>query len=108
MRVVENPVVNRVAFEGNRKKLDDDDLLKEITLKPRTVYTRTKVQRDVKRLLEVYRASGRFAATITPKIIQLSQNRVDLVFRDQRRRRNRRPPHCLHRQQTLQRRPFAR
>jgi len=79
VRVVENPIINRVAFEGN-KKLDDDDLLKEITLRPRTVYTRTKVQRDVKRLLEVYRGSGRFAATITPKIIQLSQNRVDLVF----------------------------
>jgi len=79
VRVVENPIVNRVAFEGN-KKLDDDDLLKEITLRPRTVYTKTKVQRDVKRLLEVYRGSGRFAATITPKVIQLSQNRVDLVF----------------------------
>lgn len=79
VRVVENPIVNRVAFEGN-KKLDDADLLKEITLRPRTVYTKTKVQRDVKRLLEVYRGSGRFAATITPKVIQLSQNRVDLVF----------------------------
>lgn len=79
VKVVENPIVNRVAFEGN-KKLDDDDLLKEITLRPRTVYTKTKVQRDVKRLLEVYRGSGRFAATITPKVIQLAQNRVDLVF----------------------------
>jgi len=79
VRVVENPIINRVAFEGN-KKLDDDDLLKEITLRPRTVYTRTKVQRDVKRLLEVYRGSGRFAATVTPKVIQLAQNRVDLVF----------------------------
>ena len=79
VRVVENPVINQVAFEGNRK-LDDDDLLKEITLKPRTVYTRTKVQRDVKRLLAVYRAGGRFAATVTPKIIQLPQNRIDLVF----------------------------
>ena len=79
VRVVENPIVNRVAFEGN-KKIDDKDLLKEITLRPRTVYTRTKVQRDVKRLLEVYRGSGRFAATVTPKVIQLAQNRVDLVF----------------------------
>jgi outer membrane protein insertion porin family len=79
VRVVENPIINRVAFEGN-KKVDDDDLLKEITLRPRTVYTKTKVQRDVKRLLEVYRGNGRFAATITPKVIQLSQNRVDLVF----------------------------
>jgi outer membrane protein insertion porin family len=79
VRVVENPIVNRVAFEGN-KKVNDDDLLKEITLRPRTVYTKTKVQRDVKRLLEVYRGNGRFAATVTPKVIQLPQNRVDLVF----------------------------
>lgn len=79
VRVIENPVVNRVAFEGNRK-IDDDDLAKEATLRPRTVYTRTKVQRDVKRLLEIYRASGRFAATVTPKIINLPQNRVDVVF----------------------------
>ncbi|HXP12804.1 MAG TPA: outer membrane protein assembly factor BamA [Stellaceae bacterium] len=79
VRVVENPVINRIAFEGN-KKLKDETLLSEIQLKPRTVYTRQKVQSDVARLLDLYRRNGRFAATVEPKIVQLPQNRVDLVF----------------------------
>lgn len=79
VKVVENPVINQVAFEGN-KKIDNDDIAKEITLRSRIVYTRTKVQRDVKRILELYRSSGRFAATVTPKVITLPQNRVNLVF----------------------------
>lgn len=77
--VVENPVINRVAFEGN-DVLDDEDLAIEAILRPRVIYTRTKVQNDVKRLLTLYRRSGRFAATIEAKVIQLPQNRVDLVF----------------------------
>lgn len=79
VHVVENPVINRIAFEGN-KKLKDETLLSEIQLKPRTVYTRQKVQSDVARLLDLYRRNGRFAATVEPKIVQLPQNRVDLVF----------------------------
>ncbi|MBF0372668.1 MAG: outer membrane protein assembly factor BamA [Alphaproteobacteria bacterium] len=79
VRVVENPIINRIAFEGN-KKLEDKVLSREAQLRPRVVYTRTKVQSDVKRILDLYRRSGRFAATVEPKIIQLEQNRVDLVF----------------------------
>lgn len=77
--VVENPVINRLAFEGNRR-IDDDALRGEVQLRPRTVYTRTRVQADAARILEVYRRSGRFAASVEPKAIQLEQNRVDLVF----------------------------
>lgn len=77
--VVENPIINRIAFEGNRK-IDSETLTQEATLRPRVVYTRTKVQADVKRILDLYRRKGRFAATVEPKIIQLPQNRVDLVF----------------------------
>jgi outer membrane protein insertion porin family len=77
--VVENPIINRIAFEGN-KRIEDADLEREVQLRPRVVYTRTRVQNDVQRLLEVYRRSGRFAATVEPKVIQLDQNRVDLVF----------------------------
>jgi len=77
--VVENPVINRIAFEGN-KKLKDESLLSEIQLKPRTVYTRQKVQSDVARILDLYRRNGRFAATVEPKIVKLDQNRIDLVF----------------------------
>jgi outer membrane protein insertion porin family len=79
VRVVENPIINRIAFEGNRK-LNDQVLQAEVQLRPRVVYTRTKVQNDVKRVLDLYRRSGRFAATVEPKVIQLPQNRVDLVF----------------------------
>jgi outer membrane protein insertion porin family len=79
IRVVENPIINRIAFEGN-SKLSDKDLNGEIQLRPRVVYTRTRVQNDVRRILELYRRRGRFAASVEPKIIQLSENRVDLVF----------------------------
>lgn len=77
--VVENPIINEIRFEGN-EKLKTDNLMSEIHLRPRTVVTRTKVQADVERLQELYRLSGRFSASIEPKIIKLDQNRVNLVF----------------------------
>ena len=77
--VVENPIINRVAFEGN-DEIDDDTLKGEVQLKPRAVFTRAKVQSDVQRILDVYRQQGRFAAGVEAKIIKLPHNRVDLVF----------------------------
>lgn len=77
--VVENPSVNEVRFEGN-DRISKEDLEKEIGLKSRSVYTRNKVQADLKRLLEVYRRNGRYTAEITPKIVPLDQNRVDLIY----------------------------
>jgi len=77
--IAENPVINRVAFEGN-SAVNDDALETEVQLKPRTIYTRAKVQGDVQRIVDVMRRSGRFSATVEPKVIQLPQNRVDLVF----------------------------
>ncbi len=77
--VVENPIINRIAFEGNLR-IEDEVLAAEVQLRPRVVYTRTRIQSDVQRLLEIYRRSGRFAVTVEPKVIQLEQNRVDLVF----------------------------
>ena len=79
VHVVENPIINRLAFEGN-SKIKDADLQNEVQLRPRVVYTATKVQADAKRILDIYRRSGRFAATVEPKVIPLDQNRVDLVF----------------------------
>jgi outer membrane protein insertion porin family len=79
IRVVENPIINRISFEGN-KKIEDDKLTPEIQLRPRVVYTRTKVQQDVEKILELYRRKGRFAARVDPKVIELPQNRVDLVY----------------------------
>jgi outer membrane protein insertion porin family len=77
--VVENPVINQVAFEGN-SEVDTDTLKAEVQLKPRSVYTRARVQGDVQRILDVYRRQGRYAATVEPKIIELEQSRVNLVF----------------------------
>jgi len=77
--VVENPIINRIAFEGN-KRIKNEQLSTEVQLRARVVYTRAKVQEDVKRILDVYRRSGRYAVSVEPKIIELPQNRVDLVF----------------------------
>ncbi len=79
VKVLENPVINRIAFEGN-DKVTDEDLESEVTLRPRVIYTRTKVQNDVKRILTLYRRGGRFAVSVEPKLIQLPQNRIDLVY----------------------------
>src|SRR5215510_4048613 len=77
--VIENPVINRIAFEGN-KKVKDDQLKAEIQSKERGTLSRPVVQADTARLVEVYRRSGRFDVRIEPKIIQLPNNRVDLVY----------------------------
>ncbi len=79
VNVVENPVINRIAFEGNQR-IENEVLESEVVLRPRIIFTRAKVQNDVKRILTLYRRSGRFAATVEPKVIELPQNRVDLVF----------------------------
>ncbi len=79
VNVVENPIINQVDFEGN-DKVSTKDLKKEVQLKPRTVFTRNKVQADVQRIIELYRRNGKFAATVDPEIIQRPQNRVDLIF----------------------------
>ncbi|NOZ42426.1 MAG: outer membrane protein assembly factor BamA [Alphaproteobacteria bacterium] len=79
IEVVENPIINRIVFEGNKYK-KSDKLYKEIHLRPRIVFSRSKVRADVARLLEIYRRGGRFAASIVPKVIQLDQNRVNLIF----------------------------
>ncbi len=79
VKVVENPIINQIAFEGN-DHIEDKDLTAEVQLKPRTVLTQSRVQADVTRILDLYRRSGRFAATVEPKVINLDQNRVNLVF----------------------------
>jgi outer membrane protein insertion porin family len=77
--VEENPIVNRVAFEGN-SKVSDDNLRPELTLRPRAVFTPQAAQADRQRILDTYARRGRFAARVEPKIIQLDQNRIDVVF----------------------------
>jgi len=79
VQVKENPVINRIIFEGN-KRLKDDKITPEIKLSPRQIFTRSKVRADVARIIELYKRQGRFAATVEPKMVALDQNRVDIVF----------------------------
>src|SRR6201999_131802 len=77
--VVENPVIGRVAFEGN-KKVKDEQLTAEVQSKPRGTFSRPMVQSDAERIVEIYRHSGRYHVTVNPQIIEQPNNRVDLVF----------------------------
>jgi outer membrane protein insertion porin family len=79
VEVRENPVINRIVLEGN-KRIKNDKITPEIRLAPRQIFTRSKARADVARIIELYRRQGRFAATVDPKIVQLEQNRVDVVF----------------------------
>ncbi len=79
IQVKENPVINRILIEG-AKRIKEDKVREEVRLAPRQIFTRSKARADVARILEIYRRGGRFAAAVEPKIVQLDQNRVDVVF----------------------------
>jgi len=79
IRVIENPIINRVVFEGIRA-IKEEDITEEIQAAPRAVFTQSRVQADVQRIVELYRRKGRFAATVTPSVRELPQNRIDLIF----------------------------
>src|SRR4051794_12954976 len=79
VKVVENPIVNRVAFEGNRK-LTDDQLRSAVQLRSRSVFTPQLAQADRQRILDAFAKAGRYAATVEPKVIRLDKNRVDVIY----------------------------
>lgn len=79
VQVVENPIVNRVAIEGN-DKISDEILRAELKLRPRQVYSLTVLRLDTQRIQDLYRLKGYFGAVVTPKIVKRDQNRVDVVF----------------------------
>ena len=77
--VVENPTINQIAIEGN-DAIDDETLLAVVELRPRLAFSVPAAEADAQRILDAYRQSGRFAASVTPVIIRLPENRVDLVL----------------------------
>ena len=77
--VVENPIINRINIEGN-DALSDERLMEFLDIQPRRVYTRELALEATQRLLDIYQASGRYAAVVEPQIIELDDNRVDLAF----------------------------
>ena len=70
IKVVENPIINRIALEGN-KRIDDEDILSEIFLNPRDIFTLNKVKNSLQTILGIYRGNGRYAAIVEPKVIYL-------------------------------------
>ena len=79
VKVVENPIVNRISFDGNHK-LTDDQLRAELQLRPRAVFTPAIAQADRQRILNLYAKRGRYNVQVEPQVIRLDQNRVDVVF----------------------------
>jgi outer membrane protein insertion porin family len=79
VRISENPIINQVVFEGNHA-IKEDKLRDEVTVRPRGIFTRSRVEQDAQKIIELYRRSGRISATVTPEIVQLPQKRVDLIF----------------------------
>ncbi len=77
--VRENPTINLVKFTGN-SKIKDEDLLIEISLKERSIYSRNKVKKDTERMLSLYQRSGRLSTEIIPKVELLENNRINLTY----------------------------
>lgn len=77
--VKEMPMLNVVDLQGN-KRLKDTALKEVLLSKSRNVYNPATAEADAAAIAEAYRVQGRLAATVTPKIIRRSDNRVDLVF----------------------------
>ncbi|MFN7038264.1 MAG: outer membrane protein assembly factor BamA [Alphaproteobacteria bacterium] len=79
VKLIENPLINQIAFEGN-KSIKSEDIKNELILKSRSVYTKVRLQHDLNRIADIYHKTGRYNVKITPKIIELSQNRINLIF----------------------------
>lgn len=79
VKVVENPIINKMVFEGN-SKIKHEDLSSGLILRPRMVFSKLKLQADINYVLMAYNKSGRYGVKIKPQIIKLPQNRIDLVF----------------------------
>ena len=79
IKLQENPTINLVRFYGN-SKIKDEDLEIEISLKERSVYSRSKVKKDIERMLSLYQRAGRLSTEIDPKLEMLDNNRVNLNY----------------------------
>ncbi|MBO7642660.1 MAG: outer membrane protein assembly factor BamA [Alphaproteobacteria bacterium] len=79
VNVSESPIVNMVTVEGN-DEVSTDDLKKEIKLKERSSYDESTIGADVQRILTIYQRKGFFGTKVDPKKIELSDNRVNVVY----------------------------
>ena len=80
IRVVENPMINKVHFEGN-EEIDNPTLEKEVQVHQNMIYTKARVQADTRRILALYLAKGYYNVHVNPQLIRLDNNRVNLAFK---------------------------
>ena len=79
VRVTENPVINVVSFEGN-KRLKDEDLAKIVKSQSRHVYSAAQAEADAAAITQAYADASRLAARVEPRVIDRGNNRVDVAF----------------------------
>ena len=79
IKIIENPIINKIAFEGN-SEIKDDMLADEVSLKVRNVFSVDKIKNDVMKIQNLYKRLGFFSVSIDPKKIKLDENRINLVF----------------------------
>ncbi len=79
IQIKENPLISRIKIIGN-KKISDENLIKELSLKKREIYNKAKLENDIKRINELYIKSGRFLTNISPKIVKKENNRIEVIF----------------------------
>ena len=72
VHVVENPTINYIVIEGN-KRINDDIIIPQLSSRSRNIYTSQKVQNDVKTILKLYSASGRYSTEVVPKVIKAGE-----------------------------------
>ena len=77
--VSEYPTVYRINFEGN-SRLKDDELFALLSSQERRIYSPSSVEADVADITAAYADKGRINAIVTPRIIRLPDNRVNVVF----------------------------
>lgn len=79
IKIVENPLVSKIAFEGN-KKISDKDLKKELSMTEYTVFSTGSMTSDVNRIKSLYEKKGRYNTKVNPSIIKLDDNRINVVY----------------------------
>jgi outer membrane protein insertion porin family len=75
----QGPVVNRVVIEGN-SRVEKAMIEGELQARARAPYNQAAVDADVQRILEIYRRSGRGLAQVTPRVVDLPNGTVDVVY----------------------------
>jgi outer membrane protein insertion porin family len=79
INVSENPIVNFFYINGV-KDSDLDQVNKIITLKENSIFSSSKLKKDIEATREFLNASGYYQASITPEVIKIDNNQINLII----------------------------